>query len=280
MRDNGFFNRQDDEDKEKFAFGAEMIKPMGGFDRIVSIFASPVKLFKNIRTHPKILAPFVIFLIMGIITGVLTMKYAGIVTEARRPAMEAKYGAEFVNFEENGSELSMLLNMSLVDPSMTGLSMALSGIFTFLSTYGTTGLMIAFIYFILVKILKGEAKYPNIMSMIFHILIVDAVGSTIILALGIIFNTPVDVSSLAVFLGRGAFETPLYNVLNCISVFSLWHSVLIIFGLKTVCGLPLKKAVLAETVIFVISVLFAGIVVPMAETYILDTNYQIFLQQI
>ncbi len=272
MNLNGFF-RQNNEQNQPFASG---VKPMGGFDRIVSIFAAPAKLFENLRLYPKMLAPFVIFIIMGIISGVLTIKYTEITSQAQKPILEEKYGADFAEYMTDNSDLSAIISVAQVDSSTLSMVSAVSGALSFLSTYTISGFISAFIYSMFAKFFKGEPKFINIASMIYHILIIDAVGSTLILIISVIFNTPVNMFSLAAFSGNAGYASPLYDLLSSISVFSLWYYALVILGLKNVCSLPVKKAFITAGIIFIATLIFSGIITPQADAFMVDYNYKIF----
>jgi hypothetical protein len=218
----------------------ETIK-MKAMQRIISLFMSPGELMQNIKAYPVILVPFLV----SVVIGLLTIVPAVSVSELETQEMNNIFIERFPDAEVNPFDFAAMAGeygeidigrvMSIATAVMFGVSaFATPFIMCFIATL---------IIFVVCKILKGKAKFVQIFSMYMHIYVIIALGTLVIYFLMSATGNYINMTSLApVFMPNGNISMPMYNTLSGINIFSVWVALLTFVGLKNLNEFSSVKA--------------------------------------
>ncbi|MDR1688085.1 MAG: YIP1 family protein, partial [Clostridiales bacterium] len=206
-------------------------KPMGFFNRIISVFVSPDKLFENIRIYPKILAPLFAFIILGIVTAVFSVQLTEIVMREQSAAYIERYGIDLNMATQtlSGNQFN----------AIASLSAAASVVITpYISSFFGAVLL-----FVISAVFRMKSKFKQYYSTLIHISIVSLTLGAISTAIMVYNDAYVDVLSLAVINPNLSMLDPMYLILSSISVSQVWSAALVAVALMKITGCSLTKAV-------------------------------------
>jgi hypothetical protein len=199
-------------------------------EKIKCFFINPRRLFKSVKEKPIYIFPFLIALISSV-AGVIVTYTVGkeAMIEQVTESLKGNPGAD------------MAMNI-LTSPAMLviGIISAVFGVFAAL-------LVPALIYWILIKIFKGEIKISQMISVYAICYIATALGSI----LQVIYTVA---TKKTILQSTTTFSDLLINSLN---IFSLWKMVLLVFGISAAANLSKKKSITIVLIMFVLALLFS-----------------------
>jgi len=118
----------------------------------------------------------------------------------------------------------------------------------------------ALVFWVIIKIFKGQGRYKQILSITGYAAVISALGTIVTIITTQLTGTFSEVSftSLASLLPnmKGNF---IYGVAKLIEVFSIWQYAVIAIGIATVSKLDKKKAYLIVACIFVGLAIYTGV---------------------
>lgn len=220
-------------------------KPMTLIQRIVSVFLSPGKLMENLSKYPKMLAPLVVFLVVGVALAAIYPQVTRIALEEQSLMMTERYGTDIMRsgteaMDEMGGIVSAATATSAVLSAITG--PYISGFFA------AVGLLI------LSFIFRVKSKFTHYYSMYVHIAMVTSVLTLVSTVFMLITNSSIDVLSLGMLMPGGNTLSATYMALSAVSVANIWQAVLVCIGLKAFTGCNTNKAAMISGTYFAISV--------------------------
>jgi len=224
-------------------------RPMNIFSRVISVFASPVKLMENLNKYPKMLAPIVVYIIIGIGSAIISPQVSIISLEEQSLWSVERYGTDMLNTDAILSASSGGDGTGDVINAITGISMFMGTITSpYINAFFLTVLLL-----ILSAIFRLKPKFSQYYSMYLHTMIITSVFGLISSCLMVATNSVIDVLSVGgILFPRGNIFDPVFVALSAISVGSVWQTILVCVGLKTFTGCSTTKA----SVISVISLMF------------------------
>jgi len=204
----------------------EVVK-MSAVQRIISIFAAPGELMRNIKVYPVILVPFLVSVVIGLIAIIPTLPATEMVNQELSHISIERYGVDLLDFtaaDEYG-DLELGATMDAIQlVSLVAMAFVLPLLVSFIGTL---------IIFILSKILRGKATFGRLFSMCMHIYVISAVGSVVVAVLMVLTGSIVDVTSLAaIVMPQGRLDMVSYNALAAIALFPIWAAILEFIGVK------------------------------------------------
>lgn len=217
---------------------------MNFIQRVFGVIGSPEKTMQSLEQKPRILFA----LLLSILTPVvIIISVLPMFKEYTRGALETTY--ENMNIEATAEQIDQALNITTI----TGL--AGGGVFAVaLWLFG------ALILWGIIKILKGEGSYKQILSVTGYAAVISVLGAiiTIITTRLTGVYSEVSITSLATILPdmKGNF---IYGVAKSLEVFSIWKYIVIAIGVATVSKLDKKKAYIIVACFFVALLIFAGL---------------------
>jgi hypothetical protein len=256
----------DVENNEIFTVVEEEVQKMGFFQRLISLFTSPVRLMQNIKNYP-VIAPM-LFLVMAL--SLLTMPFINRITEITSDIMSEimlmRYGQDFLTFMDSAQSAANTQSASAITIITTVLAIIIA--------YPILCFAKALVLLIITKFARGGAKYAQYASLYAHVLIITVVGALISTPIMAAMGTLLDISSLAaVFMPAGNFSQMSYNLLSSITLFSVLEAVLLVFGVKVINDFSNKKAIIVVSIMFTLSVLFTTIIAG-SSLFFMDMSYK------
>lgn len=220
-------------------------KPMNLIQRIVNVFLSPGKLMENLNKYPKMLAPLVVFLVLGVAMAAIYPRVTQIALEEQSLLMTERYGTDILSsgtaaLNEFGGIIDAATAAGAIFSAMTG--PYISGFFA------AVGLLILSLIF------RVKSKFTQYYSMYVHIAMVTTVFTLVSTIFMIITNSSIDVLSLGMLMPGGNTLNVTYMALSAISVANIWQAVLVCIGLKAFTGCTTNKAAIISGTSFVFSV--------------------------
>ncbi|MDR0570100.1 MAG: YIP1 family protein [Clostridiales Family XIII bacterium] len=235
----------DNENNEMLRVIEDETPKMGFFKRLVSIFAAPAELARNIRIHPSIGPALLSALAVSLLTLPFMGKLTALTLEKTSEIMLTRYGQDFLNFTE-----------STQAAQGSAVIAALGSAVSILIVYPIVCFLQAFALFLVGKIAKGQAKYAQYASVCAHALVITAVGGVISSAVMASVGTLLDVTSLAaVFMPNGDFSMFSYNLLAAVGIFGIWGYIVIALGVKEINGFTAARAAVVTGVTFLLAML-------------------------
>ncbi|ASB89811.1 Yip1 family protein [Bacillus sonorensis] len=208
---------------------------------LLGLITSPGEQFERMRDKPVFWLPLVVVLIISVA------------------------GAYFLNQKLSiSSELQELPNAELITSVLSVISIVGSIIGSTISL-----LVSALIYWLIVKIGKGQTDYVHMFSLAVFIYFIGAIGQLINGAVISFANIDpeVIVTSLNGVIPAGQ---PLKSLLAVFEIFAIWKLILLALGLQKVGGISKKAAWTGVAVLFVISILLAligGLFINFSESF-------------
>jgi hypothetical protein len=218
----------------------EVVKMTAG-QRVVALVTAPSELMENIKAHPVILAPFLVALVIGLVSVFSMVGYTQILMREQENAFivrfpEAESPPMFSGGANYYGEPELPENvMSIVLFVTHGFGAAVNPFF--ISVFATLGL------FILSKIFRGKTTFGQMFSMYMHVYIILALGVLVTTTIAVLTGNFVDMTSLAaVIMPRGSMDDAMFHLLSAIAIFPVWGAALTFFGVKVLNGFSNVKA--------------------------------------
>lgn len=223
-------------------------KPMSILQRIVNVFLSPGKLMENLSKYPKMMAPIVVFIIVGLGMAFVFPKITQLTLEAQSLMMIERYGVDYLNVgTEALGEVQGMVNMA------TSASAVVSAV---IGPY-ISGFFAAVVLLILSVIFRVKHKFMQYYSMYVHIAMVTSVLTLISTVFMYITQSTVDVLSLGMLIPEGNTLNALYMAFSAISVSNIWTTLLVFLGLKAFTGCSAVKAAIISILTFALTVAYS-----------------------
>ena len=237
---NEQINQQTEPQLEELTRMVEPDAPkMGPVQRIINLFLAPGELMQNIKLYPVIAVPFVVALIIGLVSIPATSQMSELMMQELSIISIEMYGVDLSGWTQlqeqglYGDDLTSAFNV------FATVTMAISAaIMPFLYSA-----IAAVLFIILVKILRGGARIGQLFSMSMHLYIISALGTAVVAALMVSTGRLVDMTSLAaVIMPDGNISMLQFNLLSSISIFNIWSHVLVFIGIKVLNDFSVVKA--------------------------------------
>lgn len=221
---------------------------MNVFDKIIGIFISPQETFHEINKKPSWLLPFIIIVIVVLISQYLLLDIS---LNDQIEAMKARgMTSEQIQIAQDRMQGPMKYIGFIIAPIFILLSwLILSGILLFT---GNT-------------VMGGKEKFLNVMAVVSWSSVIGIVQAALRTYLVISKGTNFGVTtSLAILLPTpqiGESQTILYRLLSRFDIFTIWTMVLWIIGLSVVYKFSTKKSatmVLSLWAIYIVLVVVLG----------------------
>ena len=240
-----------------------VVQNMTPIQRVVSLFASPGKLMENIKEHPVILAPFIIAVVLSLISIPLSAPFTIMVGEEINRLMIERMlelgidASEFIAATAGGYYGDAPNAFGGMNIGFVSLINAAAGpvIASAISAAG---------YWILTKIFRGRATFSQYFSMYMHLMILTGALGLITFSAAIAIGRPVDITSLAaLIMPHGNMSMLSFNILSVISLASIWSAVLTFVGIKTFNDFGNGKSIAIASIMLVLAVALAAVMMTM-----------------
>ncbi len=248
----------------------EKQKPMGVFTSITALFFSPIKLMENLKKNPRLGAPFLFFLVAGLVMGFLAVPYSEITMVGQQQIILERYGREYYDFMQSAMSMSQQMGGG-AGAAITTISGALGGVVGI----ATMAFIVATLYFLVAKIAKSSITYKQTCSAFLYIFMIQAIGNALSILMSVLLYTPLNVFTLAMLMPDGNLLNPTFNILSAIGIFPIWMSILIFIALMKVGELSKTKAGVIAVLGYVIMVVYEAVVTPMIALQSLDFSYNL-----
>ncbi|MEA4848573.1 MAG: YIP1 family protein [Clostridiaceae bacterium] len=199
-------------------------------------FIRPTELFKNYVEKPAwALKLFIIFLVSGLYTYGTKILGEDLFTEM----MEEKAAAMS---PEQAEALRASIGF-MNSPMMNAVSAAAGAVSTIAII-----LLVSLIYMAFIKAFKGKIKYPQVLSVYALAYMATAVGMVVKLA-------------YMYFTGNLLYMdlSPTFKdvIFNSLDPFIIWQSILMVFGISVVSGIPEKKSIVIVVSMWLVSLIIS-----------------------
>jgi hypothetical protein len=181
----------------------------------------PSIFFEEFKKNPKALIHFIMITILSTITAMITNSKTD---EIKNQALEGLSGEE-LEITENivgffSSPVFVILGAVLI--------------------LGLTYLISTFFRYVFTKLFKGEGKFKEMFAVV------------------IVASYPVSIAGLiqSLFLNPSADATTMDSILSVVNIWSIWQLVLLIIGIKVMFNLSMKKSLIINIGIFIVTTLF------------------------
>ena len=224
---------------------------MGFFTRIISIFASPVALMKNIRHYP-VIGP-VLLLVMAL--SLLTIPTLAKITEITQSELSA------VSLERYGYDITALTQAGADEETAQSVQVytTVVSVVTLIVTYPIMILLYAIGLTVLTKIARGKATFAQYFSMFTHTKLIIAVLAVFTAFMMVNLGSVLDVTSLAAaFMPRGNMTNLTFCFLMSVNLAGVWEAALTAVGVREFNGFSATKSVVIAVIVFAVSVAING----------------------
>ncbi|MDP4147094.1 MAG: Yip1 family protein [Bacillota bacterium] len=205
-------------------------------EKIKNFFIHPSRVFEQYKEKPTFWLKLIVFLLVGVIMSIIT-------TIKSRPEME-KYMTETLKKAGGGLQTADSVKQ-IVAISTNPVLIGVMGLITFVVVV----LIASLIYFGLIKLLKGQIKFSQMLAVYtlasMPVVIGDIVKTIYMLAA----NKSI---------GSDKYHPSYMNTLTSnLDIFIIWQIVLLIIGISTVSGISKKKSTALVLILNVLSILLA-----------------------
>jgi len=218
-------------------------KGMNVFDKIIGIFVSPQETFQEINKKPNWLVPFIIIVIVTLISQYLLLD---ITLNDQIEAMKAR--------GMTGEQMQMAQDR--MQGPMKYIGFIVAPIFILLAWLILSGILL----FTGNTVMGGKAKFVNVLAVVSWSSVIGIVQAALRTYLIISKGTSFGVTtSLAILLPTpqiGESKTILYRLLSRFDIFTIWTLILWIIGLSVVYNFSTKKSATMVLTLWTIYILF------------------------
>jgi len=226
---------------ERESHEEEKVVELGLIKRIKYIFSNPVAVMEDINRKPQILIPLIIICITYFILLALRLNL-------------------FREFTAEQIRLSLISSGQRIEPTEQMIQAAfISGLvgvaiapllITFFKSFITHGI---------IQLMDGKGKFKKTFSVIIFSYFINVFGEIIRTIIGLLTGRYMITTSMAVFLPDSAINTPLFNLLSGLDVFSIWYLIVSIVGIGIIHKLSKGKASIAVLLPWIIMLGFSTI---------------------
>ncbi len=232
----------------------------GFFKRLLWIFTSPGRLMTALSEKPKVLICMIIGALAMDIKYIVRMPlYKDMLRQAA--LAQAQSGL----YEAYGIEMTpQMIEESLPTSMIAGL---IAGPLTVILI---NFLLVALIFFAILKLMGGQGKFKAYLSVMVHANMIMVLYTLLVIPIsyvtGSLHETPT-LTSLATLLSSDQAGTLVYSILSAIDVFAIWYYMVLAIGFAAVSKLK-KKYVYAVTAgIFLIGIIISVISVSATQAF-------------
>lgn len=206
------------------------------FKNIMEVITSPVKVMNNIEDNPRIWSYWIVITVIELLVILVEMP-------------------KIVGYTILNAQQSVNLSQSAI--SFVKISAVISGIITALIGPALTVLILSVFIKVITSILKEKGNFKKLYC-VNLIAYVPIVISNILTAVVMIFTEAQNIknisTSFAVFLNSST-NTFIYKLLSHIDIFYIWSIILSSIGTSAVFKISMKKALIINFGIYILSVI-------------------------
>lgn len=223
-------------------------------DGVVGIFSGPTEPFTLMRSTPKKsrwLLPLLIVLIAGLLANFLRMRDEELVSKMQT-IQSSKINEQIDDKVKKGEMTQEQGNTAKANAEKfanpkSAFFQIISYITVIIRTLIFNLLLTSLIALIVLKILKGDFTYTNVLNVIAFALLIAAAGEIISVVLSIVMGD-FKTLSLGLVFTKASIGEKMYNFLNTIDVFTIWYTAALSLALAAIA----KVKALPVFIIFLI----------------------------
>lgn len=224
------------------AMEAAMMSPIA---KVMGIIWSPVKTMEAIKDKPNILVPMIIAPILPLLYYLIFWNQF--------------IASTILQLEAQFEMMGQTLTQEMLDLQLTMMKFT-APIGTVVGIYLGSA-FVAFIYWLVLKIVKSKVTYKQMFSVVIHASIISSLLFGVHMIATLIFgetNLAIPMTSLASLLPSALEGTFIYYLTMSIEVITIWQAVVIYYGIVNVGEVKEKKAAAICIIIFILSALLGA----------------------
>jgi len=202
-------------------------KELNAIQKILGVFFSPTKTFKSIARKPGWIVPVVIIVLVTIIISIVANP---ILLPLRKDRMLER-------MEQRGATREQMADMSDSIDSSAKFGFILGTIKLIIKLL----LLTSVVWFVGKVILGKGATFKKVLSVYSYSYLPWVFGVVLVVILMVIQKSPDIHFSLATFLPGDQSDKFIYNLLQSVGVFSIWHFVVLAIGFSVIHQISFKK---------------------------------------
>jgi hypothetical protein len=228
----------------------EAFEEMNLAQRFIAVFTKPTELFNYLRVKPEYWAPFLIAIVLSIITTYLTYD------------LQVDATIERIENSERFSDEQK-------DIYLDGIEEGRYGARRYLSTFVFAPLGLAVLYlvasalFLFVGniVLGGKAKYVQVLSVFSYTFLILMITGLVLKLPFMLINQSIDFNtSLSLFLPAAAKDTSIYRLFSAFDIFTLWFLAVFAIGFSIIYRFSQLKSFLSVFITWFIWVILYKVV--------------------
>lgn len=233
----------------------EQYEELSKAEAMSGVFSAPGETFETIANTPKKnywILPVLIAVVVGLISTFLFMQDADLVSQT----MEKQKKKMQEKFEQNIKDGKM----SQEDADKAMESMNPKGMIFKVIGYGGAALgpflilfILSLVYLIVLKIMKAELDFGNILNVVGLSMLIGTVGSLIGVVISIL-KGELSTVGIGLLLSENTVGEKVHTLLNKLDIFSIWFYIVIAIGLSKTARVSMIKSAL---IVFGIFLLYA-----------------------
>jgi hypothetical protein len=205
------------------------VEKMSLVEKIKKFFVKPSELFAKYKEEPKYGK---LFLIIGIVYFLVTI--------IGSQAFKSVKNQQIMESTQNSEAAQMAINLT-----NSPVLIAITSLFAVLVIYAII-FIISFIYYLVVKLFKGNIKYNQMVSIYSLSYMAVLIGSIVQLAYSLITKKTIG----------NAAATATDVLIQNLNLFGIWQMVLLVFGISEVAELSKKKSTIVVIILWLLAIAF------------------------
>jgi hypothetical protein len=217
-------------------------KRISFWERLVGVIISPKETMEDLVNKPRVLFPFFIVAFGSLIFYLIRLP---LYKEMINRSLE-------LQLQESGSQFSsgqsgFIQNVGIIG-GLIGTSIASLVIW----------LIVAFAFFLLIKVFKGEGKFKQYLSILGYSYVINALYLMISLFVSYFSNNlffDSSIASIVEIFAPNLKGSLIYGVLRGIDLFGIWQYIVISLGMASLSKISKEKVYLITALIYTVSIL-------------------------
>lgn len=224
--------------EEKLSPVPEEKTTMSGFSKVINTYFEPRKVFESLKIKSTWLVPFIIFVVLGLVTTwfMHPLRMKQVITQIEENERYTEEQKEMIIDRIGSSDRPPIYQMGVIPLFMFGYLILFSGI----------------LYFVFNVLLGGGSSFKRVLSVFSYSTLIAIPQSIVQLPLALSKQTADVNTSLAIFLSTESKGTFFHSVLKGFDIFTLWQVIVISIGLAVMYNYTTKKSF---TTVFIMWVL-------------------------
>lgn len=228
-------------------------EPLSVSEAITGVITSPAETFQTIAETPPRnywLVPIIISIVLGLAATFIFMSDAELVQNT----MDKQKEKLREQFDKNVQEGKMTREDA--DKALEGITSESS--FFKVAGYGGAVLgpfiilfLLSVVYLIILKIMKAEFGFSNVLNVVGLSFIVASIGSLVAMVIAV-FTGTISGVGLGLFFSEEAVGTKAFSIISKIDVFQIWFYALIATGLSKVAKIGMPAALAAVFGVYIV----------------------------